>query len=77
MTPLHYIGDFLRGLLLQVPLPVVRVLFLAVPIVLLVWVLRLPRSETTSPEGAGRWDENLKLWACVALAVQIVIYALL
>lgn len=76
MTPFHTIGDLVRGLFLQVPLPVARGLFLAVPIVLLLWILRLPRSETTSPTGAGRWDENLKVWASVALLLQIAIYAI-
>jgi hypothetical protein len=76
VTPLHSVGQFLRELLAQVPLPVARALFLAVPAVLLVWVLRLPRAETTSPAGRGRWDEDLKVWAGLALLIQIVIYSL-
>jgi hypothetical protein len=37
-------------------------------------VLRLPTTATT-PEGrVGRWDENLKLWAWLALAVQVIVY---
>ena len=77
MTPLHYIGNFVRDQLLLIPLPVVRALFLALPILLLIWVFRLPRQATTPPESTGRWDENLKLWAGVALGIQIVIYCLL
>lgn len=77
MTILHRFGDLLRGLLLAVPLPWVRGLFVATLALLLVWVLRLPKSETTPPEGATRWDENLKLWAGLALGVQILIYSLL
>ena len=79
MTPLHTVGNTLRELLSQIPLPVVRLLFLSLPVLLLIWVLRLPRAETTPPgaESRVRWDENLKLWAAVALAIQIAIYCLL
>jgi hypothetical protein len=75
-TVLHVIGDWLRDVFARLPLPVVRGLFLALPIVLLVWVLRLPRAVTTPPEGAQRWDENLKLWAGIALVIQILVYSL-
>ncbi len=75
MTPLHEIGNFIRDGLAQIPLPAVRGLFVLLPAVLLIWVLRLPRSETT-PEGReSRWDENLKLWAAAALVIQILIYS--
>lgn len=77
MTPLHTIGDLLRHLLGQIPMPAVRMLFLALQVGLLIWVLRLPSEATTSPEGRGRWDENLKLWASVALLLQIAIYSLI
>jgi hypothetical protein len=64
VTPLHYLGDLVRELFARIPLPVARAIFLAVPVLLLVWVLRLPREETTPP-------------AAAALVLQIVIYALL
>ena len=75
MTPLHAIGNFFRDLFLKVPLEVVRGLFLLLPIALLVWVLFLPRSQTTPPDRESRWDENLKLWAGFALLIQILIYS--
>jgi hypothetical protein len=75
MTPLHHIGGIMRELLSQVPLPAVRLVFVAIPLVLLIWVLRLPREATTSPEGSGRWDANLKVWASVALLLQVLIYS--
>ena len=76
MSILHRIGDFVRDALGQVPLSVARCLFIAVPVVLLVWVLMLP-TRTTTPEGhTGSWGENLKTWAAVALLLQIAIYAL-
>ena len=77
MTPLHYIGEWLRETLAQIPMPIVRVLFLALPVALLIWVLRLPNKQTTPPDRVARWDENLKVWAAVALVMQMVIYALL
>ena len=77
MTVLHTMGGALRDLLSQVPMPGVRALFVALPIGLLIWVLRLPPEATTPPEGTGRWDENLKLWASIALLIQIAIYTLI
>ncbi len=77
MTPFHAIGDFLRELFGRVPLAAVQVLFVAVPVVLLLWVLALPDEEVKPPERTGRWDENLRLWAAFALGIQILIYTLL
>jgi hypothetical protein len=74
MTPLHGIGDFLRDLLMQVPLGVVRGMFLAVFVLLLLWVIRLPREAVINPE---RTTQNLKPWAVLALIVQIIIYSIL
>ena len=77
MTPLHHIGDLVRELLLQIPLPVARGLFIALPVAVLIWVLTLPKEATTSPETTGRWSTNLKTGAAIALLLQIVIYSLL
>jgi hypothetical protein len=77
MTPLHQIGRFVRDVLLQVPLPVARGLFVAVPLLVLIWVWTLPREQTTAPGSRGRWDGNLKLGATLALGAQVVIYLLL
>lgn len=76
MTPLHTIGEMLRSLLLQIDLAYVRALFVAIPVVLLGWVLTLPRSEARPPTGPGRLSEDLRLWAALALAIQILIYSL-
>lgn len=75
MTPLHQFGEQLRQTLQAIPLVAVRLLFVASLVFLLIWVLRLPRSATTPPAGVKRWDENLKLGACIALVFQIIIYA--
>lgn len=75
MTPLHYFGEALRQLLQAVPLSLVRGLFVGTLVIVLLWVMRLPRSETTPTHGATRWDENLKLGAGLALVIQILIYS--
>jgi hypothetical protein len=74
MTPLHAIGDLLRYLFLLVPLPAAKILFIALPLVVLVWVLTLPRSATAIDE-AGSRASDLKWWASLALIIQIAIYA--
>jgi hypothetical protein len=74
MNPLHEIGEALRWAFGQIPLGVVRAAFIALPLALMIWVLRLPNAETTPPDRTSRWDENLKLWAWLALAAQVVIY---
>lgn len=74
MTPLHYLGNLIRDLLVAIPMGAVRVLFVATLVALLVWVLRLPTERTTPSGGAKRWDENLKLGATLAIGIQIVIY---
>ena len=76
MTPLHHIGEFFRNLTLAIPLGVVRLIFVALLVALLIWVLRLPKSETTPPGGSDKPTENLKLWAGLAISAQIVIYSL-
>ena len=75
MTPLHTIGNFVRELMLQIPLGTVRVLFVSVLVGLLVWVLRLPREMTTPAEEITGWSSNLKLGAGIALGIQILIYS--
>lgn len=76
MSPLHQFGESIRSLLLSIPLPAVRALFVLTLVALLIWVLRLPESRTSPPGGARRWDENLKLTACLAILIQIIIYAI-
>jgi hypothetical protein len=77
MTPLHQLGDAIRSVMLAIPLPAVRGLFVLTLVAVLIWVLTLPRSATTPPEGARRWDENLKVGAVFALLLQIVAYLVL
>ena len=53
MTPLHGIGNLIREALGQIPLPWVCWAFLALPGMLLVWVLCLPSAEVL-PTGDAR-----------------------
>jgi hypothetical protein len=75
MTPLHSIGQFVRDALQSIPLGIVRGGIVLALALLLVWVLRLPRSETTDtrPDHGGI---DLRWAAGAALLVQIAIYAL-
>jgi len=75
MTPLHNIGEFLRQTLAAVPLWAVQMLFVGSLVLLLIWVLRLPRARVVPAEPTGRWDENLKVGASIALVIQILIYS--
>ena len=77
MTPLHHFGEAIRSLLIAVPLPLVRVAFLAILIGLFVWVLRLPTSAVTNPDAPPGSRVNLRPWALLSLAIQIAIYSLL
>lgn len=75
MTPLHHFGDFIRENVALIPLSWVKAVFLAIPAVILIWVLFLPKSETTPHvDRPIRWDENLKFGATLALGFQILIY---
>jgi hypothetical protein len=78
MSLLHSWGDLLRELLMRVPLEAARVLFVLFNLALLLWVLRLPKSQT-QPSGSRRPSlaENLKLWAALTLLIQILIYSFL
>ena len=77
MTPLHDFGNFCREMFLRIPLPIVRWVFLALLFAIWIWVLLLPRSETTPPDREGRSGENLKLWASAAILLQVLIYSFL
>ena len=76
MTPIHALGEWLRNTLALIPMGVVRVFFVALPVLLIVWVLRLPRVATTPPGVESRPFENLKLWAVLALLIQVLIYSI-
>jgi uncharacterized iron-regulated membrane protein len=78
VTPLHHIGDFFRQLVLVVPLPVVRAIFVLLLVGLLFWIIRLPNERVRPTRNdPGGWASNLKLWAAIAIGVQIIIYIIL
>ena len=78
MTPLHYIGDFFRELVLAIPLWAARGIFVLVLVAVFIWVIRLSsekvRPQTNEPR---HWSSNLKLWAAIAIGLQIIIYVIL
>jgi len=76
MSLLHQIGDFLRNELSLVPLIYIRGLFIAILMILLLWVLKLPNTETTPPDAKATWANNLKTWTVIALLLQIFMYSL-
>jgi hypothetical protein len=73
---LHWIGDQLRSTFLLVPLWAARGLFLAVFLGLMIWIVQLPRSATT-PSATSPWHEDLRVWAWLALLIQLLAYGLL
>jgi len=77
MTILHRFGETLRQALGTIPLEFVRVLFVASLVLLLIWILRLPRERVVPENGTGRWDENLKLGASLAIGIQILVYLIM
>lgn len=77
MSPLHYFGDFVRELFLKVPLELARGLFVLLMLALLIWVLTLPKKEVSRSESSEPISENLRIWAALALLVQVVVYVFL
>jgi hypothetical protein len=80
MSPLHHLGEAIRELLLGIPLGAAKALFILFLGALLLWVLTLPRAQTTPPQsspGKVRLSENLKIWAAASLVLQLLIYLLL
>lgn len=77
MNPLHAIGDALRDFFLAIPLGYARALFVAIPLLLMGWVLSLPTREVTPNGPVYRWDEDLRLWAWLALSLQVILYCVL
>ena len=73
---LLWIGDRLRDVFLQVPMWVARSLFLALLFGLMVWVVQMPKSATT-PRADSPWHEDLRVWAWLALVIQMFAYAML
>lgn len=75
MTPLHHIGEFVRNLMIAIPMPVVRGLFALFFIALIIWVWRLPKERWAPQEGEPvSFGSNLRMWALLALCLQLAIY---
>ncbi len=75
MTPFHYIGEFIRQLLIAIPMVMVRILFVAFFLTLIIWVWRLPRERwVPAQNGETGLSTHLKFWALLALGIQLAIY---
>jgi hypothetical protein len=73
---LYWIGEQLRTAFLQIPLWVAKGLFLGVFFALMIWIVQLPKSATT-PQPNSAWHEDLRIWAWLALLIQLFVYAML
>lgn len=76
MSPVHFIGEQLRSVFLMIPMWFVKGLFIAVPLTLMIWVVRLPTARAVPPGTTHRWDEDLRIWAWLALALQVLVYCI-
>lgn len=76
MTFLHSIGNVLRLQLESVPLGVARWLMIGVFLVLLFWVIQVPSRRATPADRPSIWLDDLRIWAWLALMIQVVIYGL-
>ncbi|GIS57914.1 MAG TPA: hypothetical protein DCE39_07210 [Planctomycetaceae bacterium] len=74
-TFLHDIGDTIRNAMATVPLSLVGWAFVAIPLVLLVWVLKCPIGDDENRD--PKQVRLLRIGAALALVLQIVIYGLL
>ena len=75
MTLFHWIGDTLRQQLDQVPLSVARWLMIGLFLALMIWIVQLPATVTNPTDRPAKWTSDLKIWAWLALLIQIVIYS--
>ena len=74
-TFLHDIGDTIRNAMATVPLSLVGWAFVAIPLVLLVCVLKCPIGDDENRD--PKQVRLLRIGAALALVLQIVIYGLL
>ncbi len=67
-------GAFLREIILAIPLWVAKILFIIYPLLLLIWVLRMDKSEVKDDlPGTGK-KIDLRPYVAVSLLGQVVIY---
>ncbi len=67
-------GDFLRELVIAIPLGVARMLFLLYFALLIFWVLTRPKSDVQGTLPISKKQIDLRPYAIVALSGQIIIY---
>ena len=68
-------GDWLREMILAIPMNAVRGIFLLYYLVLLIWILTLKDSEVCGTVPGKKKPLNLRPFAILALVIQLVLYA--
>ena len=68
-------ADWLRELILAVPMNAIRWIFLFYYLVLLIWVLTINKSEVCGPLPGKKKPLNLRFYAAIAIIIQFVLYA--
>ncbi len=74
MTFLHTIGEALRIQLEAVPLSIAKWLMIGVFLLMLFWVIQVSSRKATPADRSSIWFEDLRIWAWLALMIQVVIY---
>lgn len=64
----------LSGLLLAVTFSAGKCVFVAAMLLLLAWLVCMPRRFIGQAEGAPVWWRNVRIWAIVVNVIQICIY---
>jgi hypothetical protein len=75
-TLFHWIGDSLREQLDLIPLSTARWLMIGLFLAMMFWVVQLPSTTTNPTDRPPKWRYDLKIWAWLALFIQVVIYSI-
>lgn len=73
-TVLQIPGQIMRDIVLAIPMPLARGIFIAYFLTLLVWVMLLPKEEAQFQPSEGGQVRSLKPMTAVSLAIIIGIY---
>ena len=67
-------GEAMRNIVLMVPMPVAKGIFILYFLILIVWVATLPRHESVFEPQMLKKEISLKPFAIFSLSLMIVIY---
>ena len=74
-TILQIPGDIMRSIVLAIPMALAKGIFIGYFLILLVWVMFLPKEEAQFQPSEGGQTRTLKPMVAVSLAIIIAIYA--